>query len=224
MAMLNNQMVYQKGNPIDEAAYWNDRGFWTLCIKKGGWSGHGWFIVKFIASMIICDYLWLSKYLCIHLLLSFAYPFASPSISRYFSIFFIVAGAQARRVLEQVGPQYNAAQAGPDSPLRRETVEVVEVVEALNVESSSTMLHIQWFIKIYQIHIHELGDLDCDYHLKCWFNIFNAQDLVICQNHKWWFKQRNNGTELDMPSSIRCAWLEQEYFKLECKLSFIYSL
>ena len=35
MAMLNNQMVYQKGNPIDEAAYWNDRGFWTLCIKKG---------------------------------------------------------------------------------------------------------------------------------------------------------------------------------------------
>lgn len=29
------------------------------------------------------------------------------------------------------------------------------------------MLHIQWFIKIYQIHIHELGDLDCDYHLKC---------------------------------------------------------
>lgn len=29
------------------------------------------------------------------------------------------------------------------------------------------MLHIQWFIKIYQIHIHELRDLDCDYHLKC---------------------------------------------------------
>ena len=165
MAMLNNQMVYQKGNPIDEAAYWNDRGFWTLCIEKGGWSGHGWFIVKFIASMIICDYLWLyicdyisvvvylwlyicdylwlsviiCDYLSIYvsnLLLSFAYPFASPSISRYFSIFFIVAGAQARRVLEQVGPQYNAAQAGPDSPLRREAVEVVEVVEvveALNV-------------------------------------------------------------------------------------------
>ena len=67
MAMLNNQMVYQKGNPIDEAAYWNDRGFWTLCIEKGGWSGHGWFIVKFIASMIICDYISVIIYLWLYI-------------------------------------------------------------------------------------------------------------------------------------------------------------
>ena len=141
-------------------------------------------------------YLWLSlivyDYLCIHLL-----------IHQFVHSFFMLDAGTTRLRASWTTVQRCPGSGWRRSPVKSETrwnrgdSDQQMLIETLKYGDWWWCIHMYYIciINVY-IYIHN--------HLTCWFN---PPDLVIC--HEWWFHHRNDGTEVDMPSSIRRVWLEK---------------